>query len=152
MTDRLHTGGAATLAEASGLTEELGRYIADLAAAELAGGRLESAREILDGLALSNPYDAAPWAMLALLHRRRGSLDAARLCAEVAKRAAPGDAQVRLVRAEILLGATGERPGWRSSLRWRRGRAWWRAGRGRCSQRSAGETRVRGAPVASHRA
>jgi thioredoxin-like negative regulator of GroEL len=108
MTDRLHTGGAATLAEASGLTEELGRYIADLAAAELAGGRLESAREILDGLALSNPYDAAPWAMLALLHRRRGSLDAARLCAEVAKRAAPGDAQVRLVRAEILLGATGD--------------------------------------------
>jgi len=101
----LEAGGDVTWAATCGLTEELGRFIAQLAAAELTAGRVESAREILEGLVVSNPYDAAPWAMLALVHRRRGNLVAARVCAEVAKRTAPVDEQVRLVRAEILLGA-----------------------------------------------
>ena len=60
-----------TPATLQGMTEELGRYIAGLAAAELAAGRARHAREILEGLAVANPYDPAPWAMLALLHRRR---------------------------------------------------------------------------------
>lgn len=92
-----------TLAEAQGMTEELGRAAARLAAAELEAGRLETARAILEGLAVTNPHDPAPWAMLALVARRRGRLLAARVCAETAYRLAPEDAQVRLVRAEVLL-------------------------------------------------
>ncbi|WP_235969629.1 tetratricopeptide repeat protein [Anaeromyxobacter diazotrophicus] len=92
-----------TLAEAQGMTEELGRAAARLAGAELEAGRLETAREILEGLAVTNPHDPAPWAMLALVARRRGRLLAARVCAETAYRLAPEDAQVRLVRAEVLL-------------------------------------------------
>ena len=41
--------------------------------------------------------------MLALIQRRRGKVLAARVCAETAYRLAPSDAQVRLVRAEVLL-------------------------------------------------
>ncbi len=105
-----------TLAVAQGMTEELGRYIAGVAAAELAVGRAESAREILEGLVVSNPYDAAPWAMLALVHRRRGNTVAARLCAEAATRSAPADPQVRLVRAEILLATPEDRSAGRDEL------------------------------------
>ena len=98
-----------TLAEVQGMTEELGRAAARMAGEELEAGRLETAREILEGLAVTNPYDPAPWAMLALLARRRGRLLAARVCAETAYRLAPEDAQVRLVRAEVLLCDPAER-------------------------------------------
>ena len=99
-----------TLAEAQGMTAELGRAIAGIANEELEAGRLETAREILQGLAVSNPYDAASWMMLAVLERRRGKLPIARICAETAYRLAPRDAQVRLVRAEVLLCTPPERP------------------------------------------
>jgi predicted Zn-dependent protease len=99
-----------TLAEAQGMTEELGRAAAGFAADALAAGRLEVAREILEGLAVTNPYDPAAWTMLALVERRRGRLLSARLCAETAFRLAPSDPQVRLVRAEVLLCRPEERP------------------------------------------
>lgn len=92
-----------TLAELQGMTAEVGRAIAGLARTELEEGRLEAARDILEGLAISNPKDPIPWAMLSQVERRRGRTVAARLCAEVAVRLAPDDAQVRLVRAEALL-------------------------------------------------
>lgn len=99
-----------TPAERLGLTAELARAAARLAAAELLAGRAHVAREILEGLAIANPHDAAPWAMLAILHRRAGRGLAARLCAETAYRLAPSDPQVRLVRAELLLAAPDDRP------------------------------------------
>lgn len=99
-----------TLAEEQGMTEELGRALAKLASGELGAGRIETARQILEGLAVTNPYDPAAWAMLALVERRRGRLLAARVCAETAHRLSPEDAQVRLVRAEVLLSSPDERP------------------------------------------
>jgi predicted Zn-dependent protease len=98
-----------TLAEAQGLTADLGRAMAELAARELDGGRLENARAILEGLAISNPHDPAAWCLLALVERRRGRLLAARFCAEVALQLAPADPQVRLVRAEVLLATPEDR-------------------------------------------
>jgi len=98
-----------TLAEAQGMTEEIGRAIAQVAGEEIGAGRLETARRILEGLAVTNPHDPAAWAMLALVERRRGKLLAARICAETAFRLAPGDPQVRLVRAEVLLSTPDER-------------------------------------------
>jgi predicted Zn-dependent protease len=95
--------GARTPAEELGMTEEIGRAIAGVARGELEAGRLDTAREILQGLAISNPYDPATWAMLAVLERRRGRLLAARVCADTAHWLAPADEQVRLVRAEVLL-------------------------------------------------
>jgi predicted Zn-dependent protease len=99
-----------TLAEAQGMTAEIGRGIAAIANEELQAGRLATARDILHGLAVSNPYDAATWAMLAVLERRRGKLIAARICAEAGYRLAPRDEQIRLVRAEVLLCTPPERP------------------------------------------
>jgi cytochrome c-type biogenesis protein CcmH/NrfG len=98
-----------TLAELYGLTAEMGRAVADLAAREVEGGRLDTAHLLLEGLAIANPHDAATWSLLALVERRRGRLLAARLCAETARRLAPKDPQVRLVRAEVLLATAGER-------------------------------------------
>lgn len=92
------------------MTAELGRAIAEAANDELRAGRLETARQILVGLAASNPYDAATWAMLAVIDRRRGKLVTARICAETSYRLAPLDAQVRLVRAEVLLCTPQDRP------------------------------------------
>ena len=92
-----------TVAEEQGMTEELGRAVADVASDELAQGHLETARQILEGLAVSNPHDPAPWAMLAVVERRRGKLLSARVCAETAYRLAPADPPVRLVRAEVML-------------------------------------------------
>ncbi len=105
-----------TRAAEQGMTEEIGRTIASVAASEMAAGRMESARAMLEGLAVSNPYDPAPWAMLALVHRRRGNAPAARLCAEVALQEAPEDPQVRLVRAEVLLAFPEERQRAREDL------------------------------------
>ncbi len=106
----------ATLAQAQGMTEEIGRAIAAYGARELQEDRLESARDILEGLAVMNPHDPAPWALLAQLQRRRGEPLAARFCAEVAYRLAPHDPQVRIVRAELLLGSAPERDTARSEL------------------------------------
>jgi predicted Zn-dependent protease len=106
----------ATLAEAQGMTEELGRAIAGVAGAELEAGRLPAARELLHGLVVTNPHDPAPWALLALVERRSGRPLAARLCAEVAARLAPDDPQVRLVHAEVLLCTPEDRPRARTEL------------------------------------
>ena len=103
MTTMQKLAAGATLAQAQGMTEELGRAIAGLASGEIEAGRLGTARDILHGLAVTNPHDAATWAMLAVLERRCGKLLVARVCAETAYRLAPSDPQVRLVRAEVLL-------------------------------------------------
>src|SRR5512142_3150416 len=105
-----------TLAEEQGMTEELGRALAKIASRELAAGRVDSARLLLEGLAVTNPYDPAAWAMLALVERRRGRLLAARVCAEAAHRLSPADAQVRLVFAEVLLSSPEERQRARAEL------------------------------------
>jgi predicted Zn-dependent protease len=94
---------APTAAESWGLTPDLGRLVADLAARELEAGRLDTAHAVLEGLACANPHDPAAWCLLALVERRRARPLAARLCAEVARKLAPADLQVRLVRAEVLL-------------------------------------------------
>jgi Flp pilus assembly protein TadD len=105
-----------TLAEAQGMTEELGRAIAAFGAREIQAGRFQSARDILEGLAVSNPYDPAPWTLLAQLERRRGESHAARFCAEVAFRLAPSDPQVRLARAELLVAMPADRERGRAEL------------------------------------
>jgi predicted Zn-dependent protease len=97
-----------TLAEAQGMTAELGRAVALVAAGALSADRLEAAREILEGLVATNPRDPMAWALLSTACRRQGQLEAARLCAGAAARLAPADARVRLVRAEALL-ACGDR-------------------------------------------
>jgi len=51
----------------------------------------------------ANPRDAAAWAELSRLERRRGDLRTARLCAEAAVSLAPEDPAARLARAEALL-------------------------------------------------
>jgi len=51
--DELASG--TTLAEAQGWSEEMGRAAAELAGRELEAGRLEIARQILEGLAITNP-------------------------------------------------------------------------------------------------
>jgi predicted Zn-dependent protease len=93
-----------TLAEAMGMTAELGCAVARLAGAELEAGRLDTAEAILEGLAIANPRDPMPWAMLAQVARRQGKVWAAYLCAEAAARLAPEDLQIKLVHAEALLG------------------------------------------------
>jgi len=96
-----------TMAELLGMTPELGEAIARLAEDELEAGRLAQARTILEGLVVTNHRDADAWALLSVTHRRLGQSLAARFCAEVAKRLAPGDPWVRLTRAESLLGLPG---------------------------------------------
>jgi predicted Zn-dependent protease len=105
-----------TLAEEQGLTQELGRALAKVAGEELRAGRIDTARPILEGLTVTNPYDPAGWTMLALVERRRGRHLAARVCAETARRLSPGDPQVRLVWAEVLLSSADERQRARSEL------------------------------------
>ena len=65
-------GRTPTLAEAQGMTPELGDAIAALAEAELAAGRAEVARALLEGLVVTNHEDAAAWALLASAHRKLG--------------------------------------------------------------------------------
>jgi len=93
-----------TLAEEQGMTAEMGEAVVRIAGAELEAGRLDGARTILEGMAITNPHDPAAWAMLSQVLRREGKLLGARVCAEAAARLAPGEEQVRLVRAEALLG------------------------------------------------
>jgi len=93
----------ATLAEALGLTEELGEAIASLAEGELAAGRSDAARTILEGLVVTNPRDARGWILLARVHRGLGQPLAARFCAEVAGLLAPASPEAQLARAEGLL-------------------------------------------------
>ncbi|HEY7726739.1 MAG TPA: hypothetical protein VH880_15500 [Anaeromyxobacteraceae bacterium] len=97
-----------TLAEAEGMTAEIGEAVALLAGEALAQDRLAAAREILEGLVAANPRDAVAWALLSAVFRRQGEPEAARVCAEAAARLAPADPRVRLARAEALL-ASGER-------------------------------------------
>jgi predicted Zn-dependent protease len=92
-----------TLAEAQGMTAELGREMARLASEEMREGRLDLARQLLETLAATNPRDAIPWALLAQVERRQGRTWPAYLYAEAAAHLAPKDLQVRLVRAEVLL-------------------------------------------------
>jgi predicted Zn-dependent protease len=92
-----------TPAEALGMTPEVGRAIASLAAEEAGAGRTDSALSILEGLVVTNPLDHAAWALLASVEKRRGRPLAARICAGVAHRLAHEDRQVRLARAEVLL-------------------------------------------------
>ncbi len=94
---------APTLAEQQGITQELGDAIACLAEAELAAGRTEMARAILEGLVVTNHRDAGAWALLSNAHRRLAQPLAARFCAEVAAALAPADPWIRLARAESLL-------------------------------------------------
>jgi predicted Zn-dependent protease len=98
-----------TLAEEQGITQEVGDAIACLAEAELAAGRVDTARAILEGLVVTNHLDPGAWALLSRAHRRLGQPLAARFCAEVAARLAPADPHVRLARAESLLAVPEER-------------------------------------------
>ena len=93
-----------TLAEIQGFTADMGAAVVSLAAREAADGNLAVAREILEGLLVTNPRDALAWALLSQVERRRGDPYTAILCAEAAFRLAPEDRQVRLARAEALLG------------------------------------------------
>jgi hypothetical protein len=92
-----------TLAEAVGLTGELGEAIAGMAERELAAGRNEAARVILEGLVVSNPREARGWILLARVHRGLGQPLAARFCAEVAAILEPALPEALLARAEGLL-------------------------------------------------
>jgi len=113
LADVLARGG--TLAEAHGITREMGEVVAGLAEGELEAGRAEAARAILEGLVATNHLDPGAWALLSRAHRRLGQPLAARLCAEVGARLAPADPPVRLARAEALL-ACGERETGRAEL------------------------------------
>src|SRR5512138_637085 len=97
-----------TMAELLGMTPELGEAIARLAEEELEAGRLAQARTILEGLVVTNHRDPDAWALLSVTHRKMAQPLAARFCAEVASRLAPGDPWIRLTRAESLLGLSGE--------------------------------------------
>jgi predicted Zn-dependent protease len=108
--------GDATLAEMQGMTAELGDAIARLAEEELEAGRADTARVILEGLVVTNHRDAGAWALLSTAHRKLNQPLAARFCAEVAARLAPGDPWVRLARAESLLARTEERERARAEL------------------------------------
>ncbi|MFL5273010.1 MAG: hypothetical protein ACJ79E_13200 [Anaeromyxobacteraceae bacterium] len=105
-----------TPAEALGMTEEMGRAMARLAAAELDGGRVDLARDILEGLVVSNPHDHAAWTLLGAAEKRRGCALAARLCAAIAHELAPDDPRVELAYAEALLADEEERPAGRARL------------------------------------
>src|SRR5512138_2872943 len=105
-----------TVAEEQGITQEIGDAIAALAEAELAAGRVETARAILEGLVVTNHRDAGAWALLSRAHRRLEQPLAGRFCAAVAAKLAPGDAGVRLALAESQLALPDEREAARVEL------------------------------------
>jgi cytochrome c-type biogenesis protein CcmH/NrfG len=98
-----------TLAELQGIPAEAGELIAGLAASELAAGRVETARSILEGLVVTNPEDASVWTLLSRVHRKLSQPLAARFCAEVAASLAPENPDARLAHAETLLAFPEER-------------------------------------------
>lgn len=105
-----------TLAEEQGIPQEIGDAIARLAEAELEAGRAGVARAILEGLVVTNHRDAGAWALLSRAHRKLANPLAARFCAELAAKLAPGDPHARLARAESLLAREEEREQARSEL------------------------------------
>jgi tetratricopeptide (TPR) repeat protein len=105
-----------TLGELQGISTEEADAVAALAEAELDDGRPGVARALLEGLVITNQLDAWAWALLSRAHRRLGHPLAARFCAEVAARLAPGDAAVRLAHAESLLAAGVDRAAAREAL------------------------------------
>jgi thioredoxin-like negative regulator of GroEL len=105
-----------TVAEEQGITREIGDAIAALAEAELAAGRVETARAILEGLVVTNHRDAGAWALLSRAHRRLGQPLAGRFCAAVAAKLAPEDPDARLALAESLLALPDEREAGRLEL------------------------------------
>jgi Flp pilus assembly protein TadD len=105
-----------TLAEEQGITQEIGDAIACLAEAELEAGRVDAARAILEGLVVTNHKDAGAWTLLSRAHRRLSNPLAARFCAEVSLKLAPGDPHARLARAESLLLRAEERGTARAEL------------------------------------
>jgi len=107
---------ARTLAEVQGITSEMGDAIAALAEAELEEGRPEIARAILEGLVVTNHLDAGAWSLLSRAHRRLAQPLAARFCAEVAVRLAPGDPFARLARVEALVASGRDRSEGRAEL------------------------------------
>ena len=123
----------------SASTEELGGAIAGIAEAELAAGRTEAARTILEGLVVTNPRDARGWILLARTHRSLGQPLAARFCAEVAGILAPESPAAQLARAEGLLPFPEDRARGLELLRaaGRTGRGRWRSGRRRSGPRPA---------------
>ena len=104
------------LAELPELPGDVEDVIACLAAAELDAGRLESARAILEGMVVASPEEPRGWTLLSRTHRRLGQPLAARFCAEVALRLAPGDPEARLARVESLLALPEERAAARGEL------------------------------------
>ena len=114
LSEVLASGG--TLAQAQGLTREMGDVISALAEAELDAGRADIARAILEGLVATNHLDAAAWSLLSRAHRRLRQPLAARFCAEVAARLAPGNPLIRLARAEALLASAADRDEGRAEL------------------------------------
>ena len=108
--------GGRTLAEAQGITPEIGDAIACLAEAELEAGRVDIARAILEGLVVTNHGDAGAWALLSRAHRRLAHPLAARFCAEVSVKLAPLDGDARLARAESLLARPEDRDAARAEL------------------------------------
>lgn len=114
LADVLEGGG--TLAQVQGITPEMGDAITALAEAELEAGRPEIARAVLEGLVVTNHLDPAAWALLSRTHRKLRQPLAARFCAEVAARLAPGDAAVQLARAECLLASPGGRDAGRAAV------------------------------------
>ncbi len=100
--------GDVTLAELQGLQPEMGEAILRVAEAELEAGRLENARTLLEGMVITNHRDPDGWALLSVTHRRLRHPLAARFCAEVATRLAPGVPWVKLTRAESLLSLPGQ--------------------------------------------
>lgn len=105
-----------TLAEEQGITQDIGDAIACLAEAELEAGRVDTARAILEGLVVTNHRDAGAWALLSRAHRKLGQPLAARFCASVAAKLAPGEPDVRLALAESLLALPDERDAGRAEL------------------------------------
>jgi tetratricopeptide (TPR) repeat protein len=63
---------------------------------------VEAARRSLSGRLEADPRDALAWAQLARVEYRFGDLGTARLCAEAAASLEPGNARIRLARAEVL--------------------------------------------------
>jgi thioredoxin-like negative regulator of GroEL len=105
-----------TLAEVQGITQEMGDAIACLAEAELEAGRVDIAQALLEGLVVTNHRDAGAWALLSQAHRRLANPLAARFCAEISVRLAPGDPHARLAHAESLLADPAEREAARREL------------------------------------